>query len=387
MKEATLVRRNLLRHPLRTFLMLACIAVAFLIFGVLGSVMSAFQMKDQVATAERLIVTNRNGFLQTLPLSHGAEIAREKGVEAASPVRMMLGYWRNPKDVMSAVMVEPASYLALSSAAVTVDDEDRRRFEKTRDGLLVGRQLAERNGWKRGDRVTLQSFNDLREDGTRAWAFTVAGIYTAAEPGGPETAVAGHYAYFNEALLTGRDRVNWFILATAGGSANDRVSRAVDRTFANSASATKTQSEAALGRAFLAQIGDLVTIVRLIVGAAFVVILFVVGNTMMFTVVERTREIGVLRTLGFSRARIARLVGGEVALLVVLGGMVGLAAAALIVSAIGSAVKDVLPGIRMGSGLVATGIGLMALLALLTGLLPVINACRLSIVGALGRRS
>ncbi|AQR72436.1 ABC transporter permease [Sphingomonas sp. LM7] len=386
MRETTLVRRNALRNPVRMFLMVACIAIAFLIFGVLSAVATAFRLEDQPGAQERMMVVNRNGFQQTLPIAYARDVARQANVATSSPVRMALVYWREPKDIVSAVMVEPETYLGMSKDVVTVTDEDRARFVGTRDGLLVGRALADRYGWKRGDQVTLQSFNDLREDGTRAWRFTVAAIYTSTQPGGSELGMAGHFAYFNEALLTGRDRINWILVTGRDLTANDAMARTIDAGYANSAAATRTQSEAALGRAFLSQIGDLMLIVRLIVGAAFVVILCVVGNTLIFMVGERTGEIGVLKTLGFSRLRVARIFAGEVALITLAGAVAGMSAAALIVSAIGVALKDMLPGLAMGPATLAMAAGLAALLILLTGILPVLKASRVNIVEALGRK-
>lgn len=233
--------------------------------------------------------------------------------------------------------------------------------------------------------MTLTTFNERRADGERSWRFTISGIYTAAEEGASEAGLIGHYAYFNEGLLSGPDRVSWVVLKARDAAANDALARRIDDSFANSAAATRTQSEAALGRAFLAQVGDIVGIVRLIVGAAFVVILFVVGNTMVFSIAERTREIGVMKTLGFSQGRIARLVGGEALVLAVAGGLTGLALAALIVGAIAEPLGDVLPGVALTGSIWATALGLMVLLALLTGFVPVLKACRLNIVEALGR--
>jgi putative ABC transport system permease protein len=386
MREITLIRRNALRNPVRLALMVACIAVAFLIFGVLSVVGNAFRLDDQPGAQERMMVTNRNGFQQTLPLSYLAEVARQPNTAAASPVRMALLHWRDPKDIISGVMVDPEPYLDLSKDSIRLDEADRARFLAARDGLLIGRALAERNGWKRGDQVTLQSFNDLRNDGSRAWTFTVAGIYTAAQPGGPELAVAGHYAYFNEALLSGRDRISWILVQGRRLDANDAMARTIDTGFANSAAATRTQSEAAMGRAFLAQIGDVMLIIRLIVGAAFVVILCVVGNTLAFVVRERTAEIGVMKTLGFPRLRLARIFAGEVALITVLGAGTGMALAALVVAAIGTALKDVLPGMALGPTTLAMAAGLSGVLILVTGIVPVVQAARVNIVEALGRK-
>ena len=141
------------------------------------------------------------------------------------------------------------------------------------------------------------------------------------------------YDYFNEARSYQKDLIGWIALRTASPEINDKVAKTIDATFANSPDETTTDTEKAFTRAFAAQFGNIALIVGLVVGAAFVTILMIVGNTMAMTIRERTREIGVLKTLGFSGARILRMVLGESILLALIGGVPGLALAALAIFA------------------------------------------------------
>ena len=123
----------------------------------------------------------------------------------------------------------------------------------------------------------------------------------------------------------------------------------------------------------------------LVVGAAFVTILMIVGNTMALSVRERTREIGVLKTLGFSGPRILAMVLGESVLLALLGGVPGLILATLIALALRDSLVQLVPAFAVPADVWAGGLALMLALGLITGVIPAVNAMRLQIATALGR--
>ncbi len=166
---------------------------------------------------------------------------------------------------------------------------------------------------------------------------------------------------------------------------NDRVTQAIDTMFANSPYETTTDSEKAFNKAFAAQLGNIALIVGLVVGAAFVTILMIVGNTMVMAVRERTREIGVMKTLGFSGGRILRMVLGESVLLALLGGLPGLGVAFLLITKVRDGLMSFVPTLsrrprhRGGGGRADDRVWPPH------GLIPALNAMRLNIVTALGR--
>jgi putative ABC transport system permease protein len=172
---------------------------------------------------------------------------------------------------------------------------------------------------------------------------------------------------------------------TASPAINDRVAKTIDAMFANSSYETSTDTEKAFNKAFVAQLGNIALIVTLVTGAAFVTILMIIGNTMMMMVRERAREIGVLKTLGFPSARVLRMVLGETLLLALIGGIPGLAIAALVITSLRQSLINFVPGMTLSPFIMLVGIGLMVVLALATGLMPAINAWRLKIADAMGR--
>jgi putative ABC transport system permease protein len=193
------------------------------------------------------------------------------------------------------------------------------------------------------------------------------------------------YEYFDETRSFSKDMIGWMVLRTASPEVNDRVVQTIDQMFANSSYETSTDTEKAFNKAFVAQFGNIALIVELVVGAAFVTILMIVGNTMMMSVRERTREIGVLKTLGFTGGRILSLVLGESMLLAMIGGILGLGLAAFFILFVRDSVSNVVPKLTISLPLILTGIALMLGLGIVTGLVPALNAMRLKIAAALGR--
>jgi putative ABC transport system permease protein len=157
----------------------------------------------------------------------------------------------------------------------------------------------------------------------------------------------------------------------------------VDTRFANSGEATRTQTESEYMKAFVAQFADVGLIVRLVVGAAFVTILMIVANTMVFAIRERRREIGVMKVLGFSDGTILRGVLAETALLFALGLGIGMILAAIALIVIAAPLAGIAPGMALDPILVLQAIGLAAALAILTGALPAVNALRIPPAAAL----
>jgi putative ABC transport system permease protein len=224
-----------------------------------------------------------------------------------------------------------------------------------------------------------------QRSGGHTWDFTIAGIVKGKTEQVDTNFMLFQYAYFDETRSFGKDTIGWMILQTNSPDNNDRVAKAIDAMFANSTAETSTDTEKAFGKAFAAQFGNIALIVFLVVGAAFVTILMIVGNTMALSIRERTREIGVLKTLGFSGGRILRMVLGESVLLALLGGLPGLALAALITLALRSSLASIAPAFAVSPVIALQGIALMIALGLITGIIPALNAMRLRIATALGR--
>ncbi|MBB6251170.1 ABC transporter permease [Nitrospirillum iridis] len=386
MSDLYLLWRNLFRRKLRTFLMMLAIFVAFVIYGVLGSINYAFEHGVDSVADNRLVVTNKITFIQPMPFAYVNKIAAVKGVKNVTYASWFGGYYQDPRNQIGTYAVDPESYMRVYRDDLRIDPEAHDTFIHDRTTMLVGEAVAKKYGWKAGDRIPLNSniFTN-KADGSHTWELTVAGIAYAAKEASNTNFILFQHENFNESKTFGKDTVGWITLETDSATVNDKVAAAIDDLFANSTAETNTQSEKAFGKAFLAQLGNIALIITLVVGAAFATILMIVGNTMVMAVRERTKEIAVLKTLGFPSWRIWRQVLGESVLLALLGGVPGLAVAALLVTLLAKGVSGAIPGLALTLPVTALGVGFMVLLGLITGFVPAWTALRLNIVTALGR--
>ena len=385
MNDFTLVRKNLFRRKLRAILMIVSILIAFLIFGVLAGVYASFTAGEDRAAADRLVVVNKVNFTQPLPIAYYNRVRSVAGIRQVTHANWFGGYYQDPKNFLVVMAVEPETYTDIFSRDFDFAPEARQAFIRIRTSAMVGEAMARKWGWKVGDRVPIASNIFSQRNGSHTWDLDIVGIFTGKTPQNDTNLMFFQYNYFDETRSFGKDTIGWLVLQTANSADNDPIAKTIDAMFVNSTAETATDTEKAFNKAFAAQFGNIALIVILVVGAAFVTILMIVGNTMALTIRERTREIGVLKTLGFSGGRILGLVLGESVLLALLGGLPGLALAALVTVLLRPSVSNLLPGFALTGDIVAEAIGLMLALGLITGLIPALNAMRLKIAIALGR--
>jgi putative ABC transport system permease protein len=383
--DFVLIRKNLFRKKLRAVLMIVSILVAFAIFGVLAAFERAFDAGEDVAHADRLVVVNKINFTQPLPVAYANRIRGIDGVANLTHANWFGGYFQDPKNFLIAFAVQPESYMDLYSDDLDFPADARRAFARDRSGALVGETMARKWGWKVGDHIPISSQIFSQKSGARTWDFTIDGIFTSNRLHVDTNFMIFQYDYFDETRSFAKDMIGWIVLRTASPSLNDQVAKAVDKMFANSSYETSTDTEKAFNKAFAAQLGNIALIVELVVGAAFATILMIVGNSMIMAVRERTREIGVLKTLGFTGARVLRLVLGESVLLALLGGIPGLLVALIVIWSLRDSLSNFVPGMTLTPGIVLAAVALMIGLGIVTGLLPALNAFRLRIAAALGR--
>jgi putative ABC transport system permease protein len=381
-----LVRKNLFRRKLRAALMIVSILIAFMIFGVLAGFYRAFTAGEDRAAADRLITVNKINFTQPMPIAYFNRVRAVDGVRQVTHANWFGGYYQDPKNFLMTLAIEPATYFDMYRSELDIPPEQLQAFITDRSSAVIGESMARKWGWKVGDRVPVASnIFTQRSNGSHTWDFTIAGIVKGKAEQVSTDFLLFQYAYFDETRTFGKDTIGWLILQTNSPENNDRVAKTIDAMFANSIAETSTDTEKAFGKAFAAQFGNIALIVFLVVGAAFVTILMIVGNTMALSIRERTREIGVLKTLGFSGPRILRMVLGESVLLALLGGLPGLAIAALITIALRASLANIAPAFAVSPVIALEGIALMIALGLFTGVIPALNAMRLKIATALGR--
>jgi len=383
MRDRTIVVRNLLRKKLRFVLLLIPIACAFFLYGSLMAVRSGLAAPSDQADAARMLVINKVNFTQTVPVSYVERVAATPGVKAAAAAVWYGGYYREPRNFIVSYAVDPERYLE-AYPEIGLSAAEKSSCISDRQGLFVGRTVAQQHGWRLGDTISLISPFVQNRDGTQSLPFTICGIFTDSRGVAAEATALLNYDYLNETRAFGADTISMIVVALENGANPAGVRQAIDAGFANSAHETETVSEDQFAAAFVEQFGDIGFVVLLVVGAAFCSMFIIVCSTMMIAAREKTREIGILKTVGFPLPRILRIVVAESLLLSAVGGVLGLLFAQLVIAAVSS--LPALSSFAMGRGTWLSGLLWILALGLLSALVPAYRAYRLPIVEALGRR-
>jgi putative ABC transport system permease protein len=354
----------------------------------LDAVRTSFNQAGQSANgAQRLQTGSKLSFIQTLPQSLESQIAQVPGVKMVTYANWFGGAYQDPHNQVFSFAVEP-NYIDLYPE-IEVSAAERKAFDDTRTGILVGEKLAKRFNWKVGDKIPLQSTIFPDRQGSKNWTFDIVGILHSKDKksgGFFDQMLLLHWKYFDETTPFNRGTVGWYVTRVSDVNQADKVAKAIDAISANSDHETRTQTEQAATANWMKQLADIGLIVGSIMGAVFFTLLLLSGNTMMQAVRERTSELAVLKTIGFSNQAVLAIVLAESVLLLLLGGVIGLGLASLIIPVVSAGSGGMLNLPSVGAGSWILGLVLMIAIGLLVGVLPAMRAMRLNIVDALAGR-
>ena len=381
MKFLPLIWRNLLRRKVRTTFTLLSIFVAFVLYAFLMTIRTAFSMGVEMAGVDRLMMMHKVSLIQLLPISYMRQIQSTPGVTLVSHNTWFGGTYQDNANQFAVIAVDPEPYLKLYPE-FRVPPEQVTAWLADRQGALVGRDVAARYGWKIGDKVPIQATIWVPKQGS-TWYFNIDAIYDG-DKTIDKTNFFFRYDYLDENRRGAYGMVGWYIIRIDDSSRAAETATALDAQFANSSAETKTSTEKAFLQGFVNQVGDVGAIMVAILVAVLFSILLVTANTMAQAVRERTNELAVLKTLGFSNGLVLALVLAESLFMAMVAGGLALAAAWIFVSR-GSLNNAFLPVFVLRGRDLLIGVILCALLGTLAGALPAASAMRLRITDALRR--
>ena len=381
MKFLPLLWSSLWRKKVRTIFTLLSIFVAFLLFGLLMTIRGAFSFGVEIAGIDRLVLIHKVSLIMPRPVSYLARLNTTEGVTMATHNTWFGGVYQDPANFFAQIAVEPEPFMKLYPE-YKVPPEQMKAWLADRQGVMVGVDLAERFGWKVGDRIPIVGTIWQPKQG-QVWEFNIAGLYDG-DAGVDKTQFFFRYDYLDENRRGGEGLVGWYIVKIGDPGAAQQMGAKFDDMFANSSAETKTTTEKGFVEGFAKQVGDIGAIMISITIAVLFTMILVAANTMAQSVRERTSEVGVLKTLGFSNASILVLVLSESLLIAVIGGGLGLLTAWAIVQQ-GDPTGGMLPIFVLPTRDVVLGSALVVGLGLLAGALPAMNAMNLKITDALRR--
>lgn len=335
---------------------------------------------DQVApeAARRVVTRDRVSLAFFLPAYYRDKIRSVPGVVAVAPITWFAGRYIDdrPEHFFARLATDPDEYLKVASDKIVPPDQ-LLAWQRDRAGALVDVTLANKYGWKLGDHITLQgTIFEVNPE------LTIRAIYRR-DP--PQNALYFNAKYLEEAVPWFKGQAGWY--ATQVDSAEDvaRVSKVIDDMFRNSPLQTKTESEKAFQLGFVASLGNVKAFILSICAAVVFAIMLVSANTMAMSVRNRTREVAVLKTLGFTQQRVLSIFVSESVALALAGGIIGVGVAIPVITGLTHQFIGLGIPLNMSVNKMTAALSLLAalILGVVSGYLPAYKASRLNIVDGL----
>jgi putative ABC transport system permease protein len=367
--------RNLLRNKRRTVLTASSVTISLFLLSSLAMVYTALgKPYEGEERSPRMMVRRRTGITFMMPASFGPRIKAVPGVMAVTPMNWFGGYWKEPENSFGNFAIDAYTVFDVLDMARIAPDQ-LEAFKRERVAAVAGRRLIEKYHWKIGDRITLMG---------SMYRITPELVLRGTFTGGPDDQLYFHYDYMNEAMGE-FNLVNLYWIRVERPEIAARVGQAIDQTFRNTDSETKTEAEGTFLLSFISMLGNVRGIILMIGAAVTFAVLLIVANSVAMSIRERVTEAAILRSLGFTSRHVLALFVGESLALTVGGALVGVGGAkllygALAVTQIGTYVWA---DMRMRPETVLFSMTLAIILAVLSASVPAYRAARINIAEAL----
>jgi putative ABC transport system permease protein len=371
------VTRSAFRNRLRSLLTVVSIAFSLLLLSVMLTLWRSFYIdKGAPDSALRIMTRHKVSLANFLPIYYRDKIRTVPGVVHVVPMTWFGGKYIDdtPKNFFAQFATDPEEYFDVAADKV-MPPEQLAAWKKDRAGCVVDSVLANKHNWKVGDRITLQ--------GTifpTSLDLTIRGIYTI-DP--PSSNLYFHTKYLEESVSWFKDSAGFYFTRVDTAENMPAAAHAIDNMFHSTPTPTKSESEQAFRLDFIATLGNVKAFILSICGAVVFTMLLVSANTMAMSIRERTREVAVLRTLGFTRDRIFKLLLSEALAIALIGGFFGVVLATLLIGALSRPGIGVPVVMHMTTATAVVVMLVAALVGVTSAIVPSYRASRLHIVEAL----
>ena len=382
----TIAARNLGRNKFRTALTIAALTVAILAFVLLRTVIWSWTVAIEQAAVDRIASRHKVSFIMEMPKRYAEEIKQIPGVREVA-----YATWFGAKDpkhkdeFFGSIAVEPDDILKVYDEIIVPPDQVR-AWKENRRGVIVGDAIANKYGWKVGDKLVLQGTIYPGD-----WEFEISGIYTSKRATVDRSTVWLQWKYVNESRPPRmQDQVGWIMARVDRPGNAATIAKAIDKKFDERDIQTLSMDERAFQSSFLGMLSTILDAMSFLSFVILVIIGLILANTIAMGVRERTQEYGVLRAIGFLPRHVVTFILSESLALGAIGGAIGLGIAYSIVNfALGPIIEQnfgaYFPFFRVSPSVAAMAFGLAVLLGFLAALIPARQAAKLEVVGALRR--
>jgi len=373
------VTKSAFRNKRRSILTALSITFSLLLLTLMMTIWRGFYIdKGSAQSAQRLITRHRVSLTEALPIYYRDKMLTVPGIVAVVPTQWFGGLYKDekPENFFAQFGTDPQEIFKVMTD-FKIPDDQLTAWQHDQAGAVVDSKLAKKYSWRIGDRITLKGTIfpvDLE--------LTIRGIFTAPQP---SITLYFNRKYLEEAVSWAKGTTGTFNILADSPDDVSKVALLIDAMFRNSPYPTKTESEKAFQLTFINRLGDVKAFILSICFAVVFATLLVSANTMAMSIRERTREVAVLKTLGFTRQRILRLYVGESVLLTLIGGIVGVLLATALVEAVKHApgMEFFTRAMKVSGGIFTTAVLVAGIVGLLSALVPAYHAAKVSIVEGL----
>jgi len=371
------VTKNAFRNKRRSVLTVLSLAFSLLLLTFMMTLWHTFELNDGSAeSTQRLVVRHRVSLTFTLPGFYREKIRAIPGVAAVVPVSWFQGVYKDqkPENFFPRFGTDPDEFLKVFRD-LQIPDDQVKAWQRDRQGAIVSDTLAQKYGWKLGDRISIQG--DIYPVNLELY---VRGIYHS-DP--DRKSLYFNAKYVEEAVSFFKGQAGTFSILANSPADVSKVAGAIDDMFRNSPQPTKAESEKAFGLEFVAMMGNVKAFILGICSAVVFATLLVSANTMAMSIRERTREVAVLKTLGFTRRGVLGLFVSEAVALSLAGGLMGASLGWLLVYGFSRAPALTFFPLKMTPQIWALGLLASGLVGLLSAAIPSYHASQVNIVDGL----
>ena len=368
--------RNAWRNRRRTILTVLSLSFSFLLLTLLMTIWRTFYIdRWSLVSAEHIVCRHRVSLALSLPTYYREKIRTIPGVEDVIPLNLFdAEYTGTTPDDFSKIGTDPREYLN-AYPEYQIASEQVSAWKQDPLGAIAGSELVAEHKWKIGERLALRGGQlpvklELNLRGMFRSPFPVRAIYF-------------NWAYVQRAAHYEKDQL--YLIQADSPESVSRISNAVDSMFHNSPEPTRTEAEQAFDIALISMFGNVKVFLLSIGLAVLFTSLLVSANTMAMSLRERTREVAVMRALGFSPGILQLLFLAETVALAAGGWFLGTLAAygltfALVHSRAGGPFAVLL---KIPATTLAVSLPLAALVGIVSTIVPSYRASRINIVEGL----
>ena len=371
------VTKNAFRNKRRSILTVLSIALSLLLLTLMMTLWHAFALDDGSAeSAQRLVVRHRVSLTFTCRCTTATRFALFPAWSPSSRSRGLVGVYKDqkPENFFPKFGTDPDEFFKVFRD-IQMPEDQIKAWQRDRQGVIVDDSLAAKYGWKLGDRLYIQG--DIYPVNLELY---VRGIFHSTPD---DKSAYFNSKYVEEAVSFFKGQAGTFSILAASPSDVSKIATEIDDMFRNSPQPTKAESEKAFGLEFVAMMGNVKAFILSICSAVVFATLLVSANTMAMSIRERTREVAVLKTLGFTKIGVLGLFVSEAVALSLAGGLLGASLGSLLVYGFSHAAQLTFFPLRMTPAIFTLALLTSGIVGLLSAALPSYHASQVNIVDGL----